>query len=226
MVEVSRDGKRVYFTNSLYGAWDDQFYPDGVGAWMAKLDVDAGRRDHVRRAVLPRGRRVPRPARAPGAAAGRRRLERLLLLPVVNQEGYRHVRHRRPACQQRALRGELPGPAAAAALGSPGRGRVHGRAPRRLRASSAWSEGQAHVIRNAGGVVTDDEIRSLAISQRLLGTTSIILIHHTDCGMLTFTDDEFKAAIAEGGRHQAGRGRPRPSPTWTRTCASPSRGSR
>ena len=55
--------------------------------------------------------------------------------------------------------------------------------------------GQAHVIRNAGGVVTDDEIRSLAISQRLLGTTSIILIHHTDCGMLTFTDDEFKASI-------------------------------
>src|ERR1700677_3500854 len=56
-------------------------------------------------------------------------------------------------------------------------------------------EGEAHVIRNAGGVVTDDEIRSLAISQRLLGTTEIILIHHTDCGMLTFTDDEFKAAI-------------------------------
>ena len=55
--------------------------------------------------------------------------------------------------------------------------------------------GQAHVIRNAGGVVTDDEIRSLAISQRLLGTTSIILIHHTDCGMLTFTDDQFKASI-------------------------------
>ena len=57
------------------------------------------------------------------------------------------------------------------------------------------NEGEAHVIRNAGGVVTDDEIRSLAISQRLLGTTEIILIHHTDCGMLTFTDDEFKAAI-------------------------------
>ena len=57
------------------------------------------------------------------------------------------------------------------------------------------SEGDAHVIRNAGGVVTDDEIRSLAISQRLLGTEEIILIHHTDCGMLTFTDDEFKAAI-------------------------------
>jgi carbonic anhydrase len=58
-------------------------------------------------------------------------------------------------------------------------------------------EGEAHVIRNAGGVVTDDEIRSLAISQRLLGTTEIILIHHTDCGMLTFTDDQFKRAIQE-----------------------------
>src|SRR5436189_2194311 len=58
-------------------------------------------------------------------------------------------------------------------------------------------EGEAHVIRNAGGVVTDDEIRSLAISQRLLGTEEIILIHHTDCGMLTFTDDEFKASIQE-----------------------------
>src|SRR5438034_603245 len=56
-------------------------------------------------------------------------------------------------------------------------------------------EGEAHVIRNAGGVITDDEIRSLAISQRLLGTREIILIHHTDCGMLTFTDDDFKAAI-------------------------------
>ena len=52
-------------------------------------------------------------------------------------------------------------------------------------------EGDAHVIRNAGGVVTDDEIRSLAISQRLLGTEEIVLIHHTDCGMLTFNDDEF-----------------------------------
>ena len=58
-------------------------------------------------------------------------------------------------------------------------------------------EGQAHVIRNAGGVVTDDEIRSLTISQRLLGTTSIILIHHTYCGMLTFTDDQFKASIQQ-----------------------------
>jgi len=56
-------------------------------------------------------------------------------------------------------------------------------------------EGDAHVLRNAGGVVTDDEIRSLAISQRLLGTEEIILIHHTDCGMLTFTDDAFKADI-------------------------------
>lgn len=58
-------------------------------------------------------------------------------------------------------------------------------------------EGEAHVIRNAGGVVTDDEIRSLAISQRLLGTTEIILIHHTDCGMLTFTDDDFKRGIQD-----------------------------
>ena len=57
------------------------------------------------------------------------------------------------------------------------------------------SEGDAHVIRNAGGVVTDDEIRSLAISQRLLGTEEIILIHHTDCGMLTFTDDDFRKQI-------------------------------
>jgi carbonic anhydrase len=58
-------------------------------------------------------------------------------------------------------------------------------------------EGDAHVIRNAGGVVTDDAIRSLAISQRLLGTEEIILIHHTDCGMLTFSDDEVKAQIVE-----------------------------
>jgi len=58
-------------------------------------------------------------------------------------------------------------------------------------------EGDAHVIRNAGGVVTDDAIRSLAISQRLLGTEEIILIHHTDCGMLTFTEDSFKRAIQD-----------------------------
>jgi carbonic anhydrase len=56
-------------------------------------------------------------------------------------------------------------------------------------------EGDAHVIRNAGGVITDDEIRSLAISQRLLGTEEIMLIHHTDCGMLTFSDDGFRERI-------------------------------
>lgn len=67
-------------------------------------------------------------------------------------------------------------------------------------------EGEAHVIRNAGGVVTDDEIRSLAISQRLLGTKEIVLIHHTGCGMLTFSDDEFQAALeADTGE----------VPTWT-----------
>ncbi len=58
-------------------------------------------------------------------------------------------------------------------------------------------EGDAHVIRNAGGVITDDEIRSLTISQRLLGTREIVLIHHTDCGMLTFTDDELRQQIQE-----------------------------
>jgi carbonic anhydrase len=57
------------------------------------------------------------------------------------------------------------------------------------------AEGDAHVIRNAGGVVSDDVVRSLAISQRLLGTREIILIHHTDCGMLTFKDDDLKAQI-------------------------------
>ena len=66
-------------------------------------------------------------------------------------------------------------------------------------------DGEAHVIRNAGGVITDDEIRSLAISQRLLGTTEIILIHHTDCGMIGFRDDEFRRQLhAETGTH----------PTW------------
>ena len=58
-------------------------------------------------------------------------------------------------------------------------------------------DGDAHVIRNAGGVVTDDEIRSLAISQRLSGTEEIILIHHTDCGMLTFTDDEYRRSLQD-----------------------------
>jgi carbonic anhydrase len=66
------------------------------------------------------------------------------------------------------------------------------------------AEGEAHVIRNAGGVVTDDEIRSLAISQRLLGTKEIVLIHHTDCGMLTFGDEDFRASIEQevGARPQ------------------------
>ncbi|PZS30723.1 MAG: carbonic anhydrase [Pseudonocardiales bacterium] len=64
-------------------------------------------------------------------------------------------------------------------------------------AALGLNEGEAHVIRNAGGVITEDEIRSLAISQRLLGTTEIILIHHTDCGMQTFTDDGFKKSIED-----------------------------
>ena len=59
------------------------------------------------------------------------------------------------------------------------------------------AEGDGHVVRNAGGVVTDDAIRSLAISQRLLGTEEIILIHHTDCGMVTFSDDDFRRGIQE-----------------------------
>jgi carbonic anhydrase len=67
-------------------------------------------------------------------------------------------------------------------------------------------EGDAHVIRNAGGVITDDEIRSLAISQNLLGTEEIILIHHTDCGMLTFTDDAFRRKL----RDQTGE-----EPSWS-----------
>jgi len=59
------------------------------------------------------------------------------------------------------------------------------------------NEGDAHVIRNAGGVVTDDTIRSLAISQHALGTEEIVLIHHTDCGMLTFKDDDFRRSLEE-----------------------------
>src|SRR5438445_1596933 len=59
------------------------------------------------------------------------------------------------------------------------------------------SEGDAHVIRNAGGVITDDEIRSLAISQHLLGTEEIMLIHHTDCGMLTFNDEDFAKKLED-----------------------------
>jgi carbonic anhydrase len=66
-------------------------------------------------------------------------------------------------------------------------------------------EGDAHVIRNAGGVITDDEIRSLAISQHLLGTEEVVLIQHTDCGMLTFTDEEFRARMLEATGQE---------PTW------------
>jgi carbonic anhydrase len=67
-------------------------------------------------------------------------------------------------------------------------------------------EGDAHVIRNAGGVVDDDAIRSLSISQNLLGTEEIVLVHHTDCGMLTFTDEEFAGKLeAEAGER----------PSWT-----------
>ena len=66
-------------------------------------------------------------------------------------------------------------------------------------------EGDAHVIRNAGGVVTDDEIRSLAISQHLLGTEEVVVLHHTDCGMLTFTDDQFRAKMREATGQE---------PTW------------
>jgi carbonic anhydrase len=65
-------------------------------------------------------------------------------------------------------------------------------------------EGDAHVIRNAGGVVTDDVIRSLAISQRLLGTTEIVLIHHTDCGMLTFTDEQFAEQLQQDAGQRPG----------------------
>jgi carbonic anhydrase len=64
------------------------------------------------------------------------------------------------------------------------------------RAIFGLATSDAHVIRNAGGVVTDDVIRSLVISQRLLGTTEIMLVHHTDCGMLTFRDDDVKDQIA------------------------------
>ena len=78
-------------------------------------------------------------------------------------------------------------------------------------------EGDAHVIRNAGGVVTDDAIRSIAISQHLLGTEEIVLLHHTGCGMLSFTDDDFKQKLArETGQE--------PSRTWMAASASRSGG--
>ena len=81
MVEVSRDGRRVYLTNSLYTPWDAQFYPDGIRGWMAKLDVEARRAASPRREVLRRVR--GRAASAPGAAPGRRRVVRLVLLRVM-----------------------------------------------------------------------------------------------------------------------------------------------
>ena len=84
--------------------------------------------------------------------------------------------------------------------------------------------GDAHIIRNAGGVVTDDAIRSLVISQRLLGTTEIILIHHSDCGMVTFTDDAVKAQIKRR-RASGRRSRWRRSRMRRMTCVSPSRAS-
>ena len=64
-------------------------------------------------------------------------------------------------------------------------------------AALGLGDGEAHVLRNAGGVITDDVIRSLAVSQRRLGTREIMLIHHTDCGMLTLTDDGFRAELQE-----------------------------
>ena len=81
MVEVSRDGKRVYFTNSLYGAIDPQFYPDGIDGWMVKLDAKPGRRHRLRPEVLRRMAEGP-PA-APGAARRRRLLVGFLLLSVT-----------------------------------------------------------------------------------------------------------------------------------------------
>ena len=86
--------------------------------------------------------------------------------------------------------------------------------------------GDAHVIRNAGGVVTDDEIRSLAISQHLLGTEEIMLIHHTDCGMLTFNDEEFASKLEEETGQRPAVGCALLSATSTRTSATRSSGSR
>jgi carbonic anhydrase len=81
------------------------------------------------------------------------------------------------------------------------------------------SIGDAHVIRNAGGVITDDEIRSLAISQHLLRTEEVMLIHHTDCGMLTFSDAEFSKCSSR--RPASGlSGTRAPFPTWKRASAT------
>jgi len=68
-------------------------------------------------------------------------------------------------------------------------------------AALGLADGEAHVIRNAGGVVTDDVIRSLAISQRLLGTREVIVIHHTGCGLLTITDEQFARTLQADTGH-------------------------
>ena len=98
--------------------------------------------------------------------------------------------------EQLRVREELLGSAAVAAEQARGGGGMHGCPARRL-PNPRLERGEAHVIRNAGGVVTDDEIRSLAISQRLLGTKEIILIHHTDCGMLTFNHRDLREKVKE-----------------------------
>ena len=89
MVEISRDGRRVYFTNSLYASWDDIFYPDGVGAWMARIDANTDDRWHDRRpAVLPERRRLPRAEGAPDPPTGRGCVERFLLFRRVAESGF------------------------------------------------------------------------------------------------------------------------------------------
>ena len=174
----------------------------GAGAGRQRGDGTAGRgRPRPAGAALrARVRRRARGAR-PSAAqhrgadpADRRRRRRGPTRTTAALED-EHECHRRSPDQRpglrRPVRPRRPADAARAARG--GR-RVHGRAagPAGL---LGLREGDAHVIRNAGGVVTEDAIRSLAISQRLLGTREIVLIHHTDCGMLTFTDDDFKAQV-------------------------------
>ena len=115
---------------------------------------------------------------------------------LASRQGGRNDRDRRIPEEQRGVREELLGPLPL----PPGKNvAVVACMDARLDVYRilGLNDGEAHVIRNAGGVVTDDEIRSLAISQRLLGTKEIILIHHTDCGMLTFTDDGFKTEIQD-----------------------------
>ena len=87
-------------------------------------------------------------------------------------------------------------------------------------AALGLGDGEAHILRNAGGVITDDVIRSLAVSQRRLGTREVMLIHHTDCGMQTLTDDGFRAELQEATRRRAGVRDRVLQPTSTPTCAS------